>query len=855
MTRPGEGGEPDLPRPQGSRGALDSPDPAPPVAPRPPRAARPVWSWVALAVALLAIGLVVSRPLPREWSHAVPLNLYPPLDGRILPRTAGDTLQLYYHLWLVRDGLLGRSPLLRDPYQFAGGVPPSNLYASFPPLALPFVVTGALGPIRGYNLLVLLSFPFTGLAAYALVRRHTGSPLAGAIAGAAYALMPVRLRPLFEGQPAGFSAGLVPLVLLGLDVALVDRRAGGALLAGLAYLALAMLEPHYAYITAWLALSYVALRWLGRPARCRAGLRLLLAFGAPAAAGVAWLWMLRETRLVGSVIEPGRSLEEIRGATVGPAALASWATYGGRLVAILAVVGLLGAWRHDRALRLFYAAVALVGIVLGLGPTLPGVPLYEALHRWLPLFGFIRNLPRFGIMTALGATVLAGYAISGLTAWGPGLVRPWVAIALWIAVVADTAPWHPIAAMRLDDNPVYAVLRAEARRVLYLPLWPGESVLSSAYLYHPTRTRVPMLNGYSALSSRQHENEVVRPLSGLNAGDLDGPASARLRELGVTHVVLDRALPNATPFPFAFTRARLAASRGLQLVVAADPLWLFRLTGAPRDGSPVPTSPVGVFFEAEALPRETGTVALEVGASSGRIVTARTGLDRPGLLLAGFEPLLPRGAYRGAVRMRGQGLQVEVAGEDEGAPTVSRAIPAATGWVDSEFVFSVDRARATRVQLRWDGQGHAAVDTISITFADRPQPEWRFDAADLTHEGEAQPDRWAGGRAVVRVTAEQPPGSVILRGPTRRFPAGQHRVEVYARADSQPAGPVLEITVTEPWGPVLAQRTGDARDLVATEYRPMVLSVWLGRPTVLDVVVRYLGGPGVSLDRVVLAPW
>src|SRR5262249_42011160 len=151
----------------------------------------------------------------------------------VLTRAPGDGLQLYYQLWLVADSLAGPTPLFRDPYQFRVDGPRWNLPQTFLPLALPFaLLAGVLGPHAGYNLLVLLSSPAAGLAASARVPPYPGPALAAVAAGAAFALLPARLGPLFGGQPAGFAAALAPLVIWGLDAALVRGRLAGGLVGG-----------------------------------------------------------------------------------------------------------------------------------------------------------------------------------------------------------------------------------------------------------------------------------------------------------------------------------------------------------------------------------------------------------------------------------------------------------------------------------------------------------------------------------------------------------------------------------------------------------------------------------------------
>ena len=123
--------------------------------------------WAALTVAAVSLGaaLVVSRPLPVEITRGLPVGARQLAELPVLTRVPADTLQLYYQLWLVRDGLLGPTPLFTDPYQFRVDGPRWNLPQAFLPLALPFTALSGLGFHAAYNVLILLSFPAAGLAA------------------------------------------------------------------------------------------------------------------------------------------------------------------------------------------------------------------------------------------------------------------------------------------------------------------------------------------------------------------------------------------------------------------------------------------------------------------------------------------------------------------------------------------------------------------------------------------------------------------------------------------------------------------------------------------------------------------
>ncbi len=823
--------------------------------PAPPKSG-PHATALALAAGLLLAGLVVSRPLAREWAEGLPLTARAPADRAVLTYAAGDTLQLYYQLWLARDGLGGATPPFTDPYQFRVDGPRWNLPQSFLPLALPFLLLSPLGSHAAYNILVLLSFPAAGLAAYALVRRHGLAGPAAAAAGLAYALVPARLGPLFGGQPAGFAAAAVPLVLWGLDGALVGGRFRDGLLGGGAFLALAMLEPHYTYLTAALLVAYAPLRWLTAPPPRRLAGMPLLAFALLAAAGAGWLLMLRQAFLVGSIAEPGRGLAEVRLFSPGPAALLGPETYGGLGLAALTLAGVLLA-REAPALRLFYGAVGAAGLILSLGPTLPGVPLYQALHRWAPLFGLIRNPEKFRLFVSLGAAVLAGFGVAALTRRLPPRRGRAAGLLLLAAIALGSAPWHGIAVTRLPDSPAFAALREQARRVLYLPIWPGDSAESAAYLHHVTRTRVPMVNGYSPLVPRQYVTDVFEPLQGLNAGDLGASELTLLRRLGVTHLVLDRAVfpPKASPFPSALTRDRLRASPAVAVERAAEPFWVFRLTDRPAEAGPRPTSPVGVFFEAEALLRETGAVVADAAASGGQVVAARAGAARPGFLVFGPYRLLPAGTYRATFRVRGAGLALDIAAE-RGQRRIAERVTAPTAeWTDVALDFALERARPVEFRVRWDGRGDAAVDWVLVVFAERPDPEWAFEVEALPHQlvGERADSAASGGVAAYAdpVESRRIP---LVTGPARRYPPGRYRVVLRARAAGPAAGPLLRLTVTEPAGRVLAARTVQAAELPPGAYREVALAFTLSRAAVIECPVEYLGATGVYFDRLAVVP-
>jgi hypothetical protein len=805
----------------------------------------------------LAAALVVSRPLPAEITRGLPVGAVQLAELPVLTRIVADTLQLYYQLWLVRDGLVGPTPLFTDPYQFRINGPRWNLPQAFLPLSLPFTLLSPLGFHAAYNLLVLLSFPAAGLAAYGLARHLTRDAAAAVVVGVGFALLPARLEPLFGGHPAGFAMALVPAILWGLDLALTEGRLAGGLAGGTAFAALGMLEPQYTYLAAGLAAAHGGVRLASKGvSRLRPG--PLVAFGLLALVAAAWVLMLRQAFVAGSIAEAGRRIAEVRLFSRGLPGLAEPARYGGLALAALAVVGLgAGGRSRDGGLRILYGAVLGGGVLLSVGPAIPQLPLYQAFHRWVPFFAMIRNPEKLELLTGVAVIVLGALgarAILDRAAPGTGPRRVATAGGLLALVLVATPPWHGIAFARFGDSPVYETLRREASRVLYLPVWPGDSAPSGLYLYAVTRTRVPMINGYSPLVPRRYVQDVFEPLQGLNVGDL-GPGEAEaLRRLGVSHVVVDRGgfPPQVSPYPSMFTIQRLRASPVLAFRGAADPLWLFRMT----DGAPATarsTSAVGMFYEAERQHSLTGTKVDLPEASGGRIVVGRAG-DTAGYLTFGPYRPLPAGAYVALFRVRGHGLRLDVATDWGSTVLAQRTADPGPAWVDEALPFVVDHARPLELRVAWDGQREAAVDWVLVVAQDRPAVEWAYEAEALPHRlGDRADPTASDGVALYADPVESLRGE-LLGGPVRLFPAGRYQLSVRLRADGTGRGPLVRLEVTEPAGRTLAERLVDASELRPGAYHEVTLDFALPRPTVLEFPVAYLGDVGVFFDRVTVTP-
>src|SRR5262245_21713313 len=175
-------------------------------------------------------------------------------------------------------------------------------------------------------------------------------------------------------------------------------------------------------------------------------------------------------------------------------------------------------------------------------------------------------------------------------------------------------------------------------------------------------------------------------------------------------------------------------------------------------------------------------------------------------------------------------------------------------WDEAEVLFTVDRARAVEYRVQWNGAGDAAVDWVSVVAADRPDPEWAFEVEDLPHRLGERPDRAASGGWAGYAHPVESLKTGLVSGPSRLYPAGRKRVTLRARAEEAVAGAVLRLTVTEPIGRTLAERTVEGRELAPGAYREVSLAFALAHPTVLEFPVIYLGQTGTYFDRIVARP-
>ena len=401
-----------------------------------------------------------------------------------------------------------------------------------------------------YNILLLIGFTLTALAAYAVVLSWTGDRPAAFLAGSLFAFNTHTLTRLPHLQ-AVHAYGL-PLALLFTDRLIRDprRRVSSAL-----WLAISMSLMVYTsgYLVVFAAIS-IAVALVVRVAEWRRHAPAVLggfALAAIATALVALPVVLPYHRVA---VEQGmvRSLDNVRqfSATLagylsatGRLHYSTWSArfsgnpvntfFPGVIAAALALSALCRALRarEDRGRVLMLAGIGSGGLVLSLGLE---TPFYGWLYAVFPPMQGLRAPARFGNLFLLSIAMLAGLGVAGLRHAHPG--RRWIlpaaaAAVLLVNVEALRAPF---------DVPLFRGYPAHLPSARHgtgargagrdSSSIPHAAFQNAEYMLNSTAHWRPLMNGYSGYTPSSYRR-VAWTFWSFPRQD----AIEAMREAGVTH--------------------------------------------------------------------------------------------------------------------------------------------------------------------------------------------------------------------------------------------------------------------------------------------------------------------------------
>ena len=407
------------------------------------------------------------------------------------------------------------------------------------PLALPLELIFGDALIV-LNILVILSFPMTAIAADLLGRYVTRSRIGGVVVGTAFAFSAYRFEHIIHLQL--LQSWTIPLAYLGLEMALRERRRLGPALWAFAIVAAAWTSLNYLLILAITQPVYLAgrfamandrgkilsvLRRLVVPAAIAAGLIAIVAVPYVALRLQGYHRTLADTfsfsaRPVDYLVPAADSLA-LRGLYdlhPPPVGIDERELFPGLIVMASAVVGLVVAlaWRRTSHLRQIapWLGVSGLAFLFSFGPYLwPDTavapastePLVSLPYRFLArplLLESLRSPARFGVIVLLGVAVMAGFAVvRGLPRLKLGWLRTAAITVLMLGLAVDYSVSVPTerVAWGADLPPTYTWLREQPPGpVVELP---AVGVQVSFYLLASTVDGHPRLNGWSGFVPRE----------------------------------------------------------------------------------------------------------------------------------------------------------------------------------------------------------------------------------------------------------------------------------------------------------------------------------------------------------------
>ena len=846
-----------------------------------------------LGFVFIILGLIYTYPLVSYFSKGFPYSYLPAPGYEVTTLIQGDYLQLYYKLWLFKDAVTGKTAIFSDPYQF--NVHPvidpygerGDFSIQFLPMSLLFLVFSIFGDAFAYNLMLILSFILSGLGTYLLVHFYTKDKISAFFGAIIFTLAPFRIAHLLAGHPGGFLVSLLPLSVYFLEMGFSKKSFKYGIFSGLCVLSIALLELHLAYylfLFLGILILFRAFLLCGKENGWWKGLVPVLLFML---ISLVCVLLLRGERLATSTIGSGRKWTEIRlfSPGIGDILKRNNKTiekyiYPGIAPLLLVFIGFFSGLIRGKTnyrklgIKILYTVVLIISFVLALGSNLNHiVPLYKFCYEYVPYYNFSRTPGRIMMLGFLSISILAGFGIKSLKEikWKAG-VKYSILSVLLLGILADYHPMKPVGiSLSPDTNKVYETIKENIgeRRLLELPIWPGDSSWSAIYLYHATETRARIINGYSSTTPSDYVDNIFFPLYNLDFGEMRESQYELLKDLNVKYITLhEDAFPyKVSPYPYNFSLRNLAGSKYLKFVTHDHPVWLFELLEIPSRDSPDSfhqSSILGAIYEVERLPRRTGSRVEDFDASGESAVFGDANQDSEGHLFFGPYRTFPSGRYNVVFRLKvsdtttkANVLKIDIS-TDKGRTILAEEILCGTDFTlpgrYQDFILPVDLNEPQRLEFRVYFYGNVSswADYVYILFRDREDPENLYEAEELFHIGRVKRDTDASGGQALFAEVSSEPRDYLISGPYRRYPEGEHNAIFHLRIEDSTPSEVARIEVsTSRRKKIIASRTIKGTDFRAkSTYQRFSLPFELGKPEILEFSVFFTGKTDLAIDKI-----
>jgi len=957
-----------------------------------------------LGIIFLIIGLISTYPLIFYINKAMPYSFNPPAGKKMVWMQQGDYLQFYYCLNLFNDTIKGIIPPFTDYYQFATPYKQKQIVTYFFPLSLIFFIFSILGKIAAYNILIILSYPITGISSYLLIRNTTKERLGALLGAMIFTIAPYRISSMMGGHPGGFVYFFIPLIIYLIDIALFENIRGiYATIIGICIFFLLINDPHYLYYLFFLLLIYIPIRFFDRVIDFvkneyrkliretdrnianiilrhppilisilsiisftvmisiykSGGINLIYIFTgfliSITLAGV-WLffsWSLRGLsflealkidsisylplillnlyfikffhgfqslgrniiilsfvfiiiikfiihfkfrysffknslsiikRYLGlilflllsalyilhfkfivleeSALSRGRKIKEIMLFSPNMVELLKKGdcNYIGVFSIMIAIFFPIYIYfnrnKKDLRIQIFYFSLLIITTLLALGFNGNNIlPIYKFLYTYVPFFNYIRSTNKILILTYLSCGILAGFLVKSLKRLKGVLFYP-IYILLIGIIMYDFTPSGHIGLSLIDkDNKIHNFIkdRRGEYKVLYIPLWPGDSSWTSIPQYYTTITKVKMINGYSPIVPKGYFENIYLPLENINFGEIRYKEYSILKNLNVKYILLDKRcfIFKVSPYPFEFTLNNIISSGYVNYIMDDGYIWLFELK---KKREPMRRKfdqriSMGIFYEAENLPRRTGKVVREKNTSNGRVVEGRKDRDRADFLIFGPYKKIPTGSYVTIFRIKGEPISGAIAdievSVDKGRKIIAQKRIRGEDFLDKidykDFTlsYSLDVPKILEFRVLFYKNSDIYIDYVYTIQKGEKDPLELFEAEDSANFQRVVYDRGASGSKALHIGENKNnEGDYITNGPYRVYREGEYkaifRIKPLKKRTSDTNIAILRVT-TEYKRMILGEKIIKGEDFKTINiYKEFKVPFKLKSPTALE---------------------
>ena len=479
------------------------------------------------------------------------------------------------------------------------------------------------------------------------------------------------------------------------------------------------------------------------------------------------------------------------------------------------------------------------------------------------------------VLAFMSISILAGFGAKWIKE-GKGRKSAQHAIlaVLMLGILIDYHPLKPVGISLVPgSNEVYETIEDNIgkKRLLELPIWPGDSSWSAIYLYNATRTRAGLINGYSSTTPAGYVRDIFFPLYNLDFGEMRENQYNLLKDLNVKYVTLhEDAFPyKVSPYPYSFSLRNLKGSKYLKFVAYDHPIWLFGVLPAPSGPPPdsfSQSSAIGTLYEAERLPRKTGIRVNDSQASGESAVFGKAGREEEGHLLFGPYRTFPTGRYNVIFRLKASGvtkakvpevLKIDIC-TDKGQIILAEKILRGTDFSSlnryQDFVLPVELDEPQRLEFRVYHYGNVSswADYVYILFRNEKDPETLYEAEELFHIGRVQADKPASSGKALFAEAGREPRDYLISGPNRRYPKGKYEASFYLKTQDTTPSDIARIEAgSSRRKKIIASRTINGTDFAnKNAYQRFVLSFELHKPEILEFLVFFTGKSNIAIDKV-----